>query len=102
MSANRMKPLKTTSSLSYCVKMRRNLFNRRNSRSTSFRLLYNSRSYSQGSFRLRYRVVPQFHRQLTGGIAFIGSIHQQLGPSLLRPQTFQQAATLRTIMSFPW
>ena len=48
-----MKPLKIASSLSYRVKMRRNLFNRRNSRSTPFRLLYNFRSYSQGSFRLR-------------------------------------------------
>ena len=39
-----MNPKKSTSSFSKREKMRRNPFNRRNSRSTSFRLLYISRS----------------------------------------------------------
>ena len=51
MSANRMKPRKSTSSLSKREKMRLKPFNRRNSRSTSLRLLYNSLSYSHGSTR---------------------------------------------------
>ena len=44
-----MNPRKSTLSLSKREKMRRKPFNRRNSRSTSLRLLYNSLLYSHGS-----------------------------------------------------
>jgi hypothetical protein len=48
----RIKAVNITSSFSYLVPTQRNAFNRRKNRSTSFRLLYNSRSYSQGFLRL--------------------------------------------------
>ena len=48
MRASMMKPKKSTSSLSKREKIRRKPFRRRNRRSTSLRLLYNSLSYSHG------------------------------------------------------
>ena len=62
-----MKSRKSTSSLSKREKMRRKPFNRRNSRSTSLRLLYNSLLYSPGStlvetggLRFSYKIA-EFH-----------------------------------------
>ncbi len=52
MSAKLMKAMNITSSFSKREKMRRKPFRRRNNRSTSFRRLYISRSYSQGATRV--------------------------------------------------
>jgi hypothetical protein len=61
-SANQTEAKKTRSCLSYRVAIARKLFSRRNSRSTSFRRLYSSLSYSHRYFIFRFGGTTSLNR----------------------------------------
>lgn len=91
-----------TSNLSNRVKMRRNPFNLLNSRSTSFRFLYNSLSCSQGSTRLLFGGTtgekPSSERdQLSRLISFVCLVHDHRTWLRCRSQLHQQPAAFRGI-----
>ena len=101
-----MNPRNTTSSFSKHEKIRRNPFNRRNSRSISLRRLYISRLYSQGSIRVRNGGTkgsyPSGQGQLPGLVALVRAVHDVRETALLLTKPVQELTPFRAIMGLSW
>ena len=102
MSATVMNPRNSTSSLSKRENMRRKPFNRRNRRSTSLRLLYNSLLYCHVSTRVESGgttgVTSQLQRKLACLVALVCTIHHQSRVLLPGSQAVEQFASFRCVM----
>ena len=102
MRATVMNPKNSASSLSKREKMRRKPFNRRNRRSTSLRLLYNSLLYCHGATRVESGGNDGHESQLQCKLAclvtLVCTVHHQSRVLLPGSQAVEQFAPFRCVM----